>query len=43
MEDVYFIAIWNILRSFALFCGFYRHLVYFTPFWYVVPREIWQP
>jgi hypothetical protein len=21
-------------------CG---HLVYFPPFWYVVPRKIWQP
>jgi hypothetical protein len=26
-------AIWYI-------CG---HLVYFPPFWYVVPRKIWQP
>jgi hypothetical protein len=22
---------------------FYGHLVYFPPFWYVVPRKIWQP
>jgi hypothetical protein len=24
----------------GLFCG---TLVYFSPFWYVVPRKIWQP
>jgi hypothetical protein len=22
---------------------FYGYLVYFPPFWYVVPRKIWQP
>jgi hypothetical protein len=37
------------LWSFCLFCyimvilrPFCRHLVYFFPFWYVVPRKIWQ-
>jgi hypothetical protein len=53
MDDVYFMAIWSILRPFGIFCG---HLVYlvaiwyilspfgiFFPFWYVVPRKIWQP
>jgi hypothetical protein len=35
---VYFTAIGNILWSFGIFCG---HLVYFPPFWYVVPRRIW--
>jgi hypothetical protein len=24
----------------AMFCG---HLVYFSTFWYVAPRKIWQP
>jgi hypothetical protein len=26
--------IWNILWPFGIFCG---HLVYFFPFWYVIP------
>jgi hypothetical protein len=29
----------NILWPFGIFCG---HLVYFSPFWYFVPRKIWQ-
>jgi hypothetical protein len=29
----YFMAIWYILWSFGIF----------FPFWYVVPRKIWQP
>jgi hypothetical protein len=39
-------AIWYILQPFGKFCG---HLVYlwlfgiFFPFWYVLPRKIWQP
>jgi hypothetical protein len=37
-------AIWYILWPFGIFYG---HLVYsvayFTPFWYVVQRKIWQP
>jgi hypothetical protein len=37
---VYFTAIANILWSFGIFSG---HLVYFSPFWYLVPRKIWQP
>jgi hypothetical protein len=54
MENVgNFMAIWNILWPFGIFCG---HLVYFvtiwyisrafgtfSPFWYVIPRKIWQP
>jgi hypothetical protein len=44
----YFIVNWNILRPFGIF---YSHLVhtvvlwyvYFLPFWYIVPRKIWQP
>jgi hypothetical protein len=36
---VYFIAIGNILWPFDILCG---HLVYFSPFWYFVPRKIWQ-
>jgi hypothetical protein len=30
---IYFMAIWYILWSFGIF----------PPFWYIVPREIWQP
>jgi hypothetical protein len=37
---VYFTAIGNILWPFGKFCG---HLIYFSPFWYFVPRKIWQP
>jgi hypothetical protein len=37
---VYFTAVGNILGPFDIFCG---HLVYFPPFWYFVPRKIWQP
>jgi hypothetical protein len=42
---VYFMAIWAIFDIFYghlvyIFCG---NLVYFSSFWYVVPREIWQP
>jgi hypothetical protein len=37
---VYFKAIGNILWPFSIVCD---HLVYFPPFWYVVPRKIWQP
>jgi hypothetical protein len=29
----------SILLPFGLFYG---HLVYFPPFWYIVPRKIWQ-
>jgi hypothetical protein len=37
---VYFTAMGNILGPFGIFCV---HLVYFSPFWYFVPRKIWQP
>jgi hypothetical protein len=36
----YFKTIWYILRPFGIFGG-YR--VYSYPFWYVAPRQIWQP
>jgi hypothetical protein len=32
--------IWSFLRTLEIF---YEHLVYFTPFWHIVPRKIWQP
>jgi hypothetical protein len=32
-------TIWSILPSFGIFCG---HLVYFSQFWSVLPRKIWQ-
>jgi hypothetical protein len=44
--SVYSVAIWSILQLFGIFSG---HLVFFwlfgifSPFWYVVPRKIWQP
>jgi hypothetical protein len=31
---------WYILCPFGMFCD---HLVYFSPFWHIVPRKIWQP
>jgi hypothetical protein len=37
---VYFTAIGKILWPFGIFCG---HSVYLSPFWYFVPRKIWQP
>jgi hypothetical protein len=44
---VYFMTIWSIFGPleifyghFGIFCG---HLVYCPPFWYFVPRKIWQP
>jgi hypothetical protein len=40
---LYFMAIWSIwyiLLHYGIFCG---HLVCFDPFWYIVPRKIWQP
>jgi hypothetical protein len=37
---VYFTAIRNILRPFGIF---YDHLLYISPFWYFVPKKIWQP
>jgi hypothetical protein len=45
---VYFMDTWSILRSFGIHIlwtfGIVRgNLVYFPPFWYFVPRKIWQP
>jgi hypothetical protein len=45
---VYFTAIWYILWSFGMyilwpfviFCGYFGIIF---PFWYAVPRKIWQP
>jgi hypothetical protein len=37
---VYFKSVLYISWTFGIFCG---HLVYFPPFWYFVPRKIWQP
>jgi hypothetical protein len=41
--SVCFMSIGPILRQFGTFCGFYLLFVIFSPFWYVVLREIWQP
>jgi hypothetical protein len=30
--SVHFMSIWSILLPFGIFCGFYRHFVYFPPF-----------
>jgi hypothetical protein len=38
--DKNLMAIWPIFRPFG---KFYGYLVYFSPFWYVVPIKIWQP
>jgi hypothetical protein len=37
---IYSDVIRNILRQFGKFCG---HLIYYSPFWYVLPGKIWQP
>jgi hypothetical protein len=37
---VYFTTIWYIFWPFCIFCC---HLVHFPPFWYDLPRKIWQP
>jgi hypothetical protein len=34
-----FLGIWHILQLFGIF---YARLVYFLPFWYIAPRQIWQ-
>jgi hypothetical protein len=39
-HSVYFTTIWYILWPFGIFCGYFGT---FFPFWYVVPRKIWQP
>jgi hypothetical protein len=45
---VCFMGTWSILRSFVVFYGHLfgtarGNLAYFFPFWYFVPRKIWQP
>jgi hypothetical protein len=37
---VFVVVIWYLLWLFGIFCG---NLVYFYPFWNVLPRKIWQP
>jgi hypothetical protein len=37
---VHFMVFGYILWTFGKVCG---NLVYFFPFWYFVPRKIWQP
>jgi hypothetical protein len=37
----YVMAIWYIFRPFNIHIN--GHLVYSPPFWYVMPRKIWQP
>jgi hypothetical protein len=32
-----------ILTTLGSICIYYGYLVYFYPFWYFVPRKIWQP
>jgi hypothetical protein len=45
---VYFMDTWSIVRSFVIpisltFGIVHCNLVYCFPFWYFVPRKIWQP
>jgi hypothetical protein len=40
---VYFMAIGNILWPFGICIPIVVICYIFSPFWYVVPREIWQP
>jgi hypothetical protein len=44
---IYFMAIWNILRTFEIFYDQLVHFVLiwyiFSRFWYHEPRKIWQP
>jgi hypothetical protein len=37
---VHFTVFCYILLTYGKVCG---NLVYFIPFWYFVPRKIWQP
>jgi hypothetical protein len=39
-ELEHFTAICYILLPFGIYCG---HFLYFLPFWFIVPRKIWQP
>jgi hypothetical protein len=43
---VYFMDILSILRPFDIFYGHLidcDNLAYLPPFWYILPRKIWQP
>jgi hypothetical protein len=40
---VIFTAKWSISLPFGIFLGAFDHFGIFFPFWYVVPRKIWQP
>jgi hypothetical protein len=33
----------QLLNSVIIFCILWYFLVYFSQFWYVAPRKIWQP
>jgi hypothetical protein len=41
----YVMDIWSILWPFGIFCGLWVYfiVIWFFPFWHVVPRKIWQP
>jgi hypothetical protein len=53
MEDVYFMAVWSILRPCGMFCGYLGYLAAIWNilwlFWYIFFRfgmfyqDIWQP
>jgi hypothetical protein len=40
VQLVYLMDTWHILWPLGIFYGY---LVCFSPFWYVIPRKIWQP
>jgi hypothetical protein len=45
---VYYMALWSNFRPFGihiiwLFGIFCDHFGMFSPFWYIVPKTIWQP
>jgi hypothetical protein len=42
MEDtgIFYLYLVHFLAILGIFCG---HLVYFSPFWFIVLRKIWQP
>jgi hypothetical protein len=40
---VYFLVIWHILLQFRHSMDILRSFATFSPFWYVLPRKIWQP
>jgi hypothetical protein len=50
MEDVgicrYYMVLWSIVRPIGIYNArlvYFGNLVYLFPFWYFVPRKIWQP